>query len=50
MLLDKPESHLGQILQELLLMELTGKRGKKGEKKKKKKLERGDTGTFPCIC
>lgn len=46
MLLGKQESYLGQILQELLLMELTEKEKKRG---KKNKLEREDTGKFPAF-
>lgn len=33
MFLEKPGSHLGQILQELLLLDLTGEKKEKGEKK-----------------
>lgn len=46
MLLDELESQLGQILQELLLMELT----EREKREKKKKSWEGDTGKFPCIC
>lgn len=48
MLLDKPESHLGQILQELLLMEPTER--EKRQRSKKGRRKKMDTGKFPCIC